>query len=137
MGGHADDGGGDDNADSGDHDDGDPDLFQDVEAQGSAAIEQNVASAEQQDDLVQRRVRLDIDERQRLRADDDADNDKHRDIGNPDLLSEQPGESAERQNEPAGKQRVLGDLDGGRWFHAKTLGIVDRTASGSAAVPSW
>ena len=41
-------------ADRGDHDDGDPDLLQDLEAQRRAAIEQDVAGAEQQDDLVQR-----------------------------------------------------------------------------------
>ena len=92
MGGKAGDAGGDQHADGGDHDDGDPDLLQDVEAQRRAAVEQNVAGAEQQDDLVQRRIRLDVDQPQRLRADRDAGDQKHRDVGNPDLLRQQAGE---------------------------------------------
>jgi hypothetical protein len=84
--GEAGDPGGNQDADRGDHDDGDPDLLQDIEAQRSAAIEQNVAGAEQQDDLVQRRIRLDVDQAQRFRSDRHSDDQKHRDIGNPDLL---------------------------------------------------
>ena len=91
-------------------------CFRTCEAQRSAAVEQNVAGAEQQDDLVQRRIRLDVDQPQRLRADRDADDEKHRDIGNPDLLRQQAGEGADRQNEPARQQRVLGDFNGGRCF---------------------
>ena len=97
-------------ADRGDDDDGDPDLLQDVEAQGGAAIEQNIAGAEQQDDLVQRRIRLDIDQAQRFRTDGHADDQKHRDVGNPDLLRQQTGEGADRKDKPAGQQRVLGDF---------------------------
>ena len=61
VGGKRDDAGGDQYADGGDDDDGDPDLLQDLYSQRSAAVEQNVAGAEQQDDLVQRRIRLDLD----------------------------------------------------------------------------
>ncbi len=61
MGGNAGDDGGDDDADRGDHQNSDPDLLQNVEAQRSAAIEKYIAGAEQKDDLVQRRIRLDMD----------------------------------------------------------------------------
>ena len=120
-----------DDADGGDHDDGDPDLLQHVEAQRRAAIEQDVAGAEQQDDLVQRRIRLDVDQPERLRADRDPGDQKHRDVGNPDLLRHQAGERADRQNEPARQQRVLGDLDGGGGFQAVSL---DRDEVSSALV---
>ena len=91
-------------------------CFKTSKAQRSAAIEQDVAGAEQQDDLVQRRIRLDVHEPQRLRADRDPGEQKHRDIGNPDLLRQQAGDGADRQNEPARKQRMFGDLNGGRRF---------------------
>jgi len=113
VGGNAGNDSGDDDTDGGDHDNRDPDLFQDAEAQRRAAIEKNVAGAEQQDDLVQRRIRLDVDKPQRLRADRYPDDEKHRDIGNPDLLRQQPGDGADSQNEPARKQRVFGYFDGG------------------------
>src|ERR1700723_2129710 len=99
MGGNRDDAGGDQDADGGDDDDGDPDLLQDLYPQRSAAVEQNVAGAEQQNDLVQRRIRLDLDQVQRLRADRDAGDQENRDIGNPDLLRQQRRNSADRQNE--------------------------------------
>ena len=60
--GNAGDDGGDDDADRGDHDDGDPDLLEHGKAQRGAAVEQDIARAEQQDDLVQRRGGLDVDQ---------------------------------------------------------------------------
>src|ERR1700723_50197 len=113
MGGNRDDAGGDQDADGGDDDDGDPDLLQALYPQRSAAIEQNVAGAEQQNDLVQRRIRLDLDQVQRLRTDRDTGDQKHRHIGNFEFLPQQRGDSADRQNETEHEQRMLGDLDGG------------------------
>ena len=63
--------------------------FSTLQAQRRAAVEQDVAGAEQQDDLVQCRVRLDVDEAERLRTDSDAGDQEHRDVGNPDLLRQQ------------------------------------------------
>jgi hypothetical protein len=54
MRGKAGDAGGNKHADRGDGQDGDPDLFEDVQAQRRAAIEQDVARTKQKDDLVQR-----------------------------------------------------------------------------------
>ena len=50
------------------------------------------------------------------RADQHADDEKHRDVGNLDLLRQQAGDGADGQNEPAGQQRVLGNFDRGRRF---------------------
>ena len=91
--------------------------FSTLESQRGAAVEQDVAGAEQQDDLVQRRIRLDVDQPERFRPDQHADDQKDRDIGNLDLLGHQPGDGADGENEPAGHQRVFGDFDGGRRFH--------------------
>ena len=93
IGGNAGDHRGDHDADRGDHDNGDPDLLQDVEAQRRAAIEKNVAGAEQKDDLVQRRIRLDVDQPQRFRPDQNADDQEYRNVGNSDLLSQQAARS--------------------------------------------
>jgi hypothetical protein len=87
-----------------------------MQAQGSAAIEKNVAGAEQQNDLVQRRIRLDVDKPKRPRADRDAHDEKYRDIGNPDFLSEQGGDGTDRQNQAARKQRVFCYFDRGGCF---------------------
>jgi len=84
------------------------------------AVEQNVAGAEQKNDLVQRRIRLDLDKVQRLRTDRHAGDQKHRDIGNADLLRQQRGDSADGQNKTERQQRMLGDLDGGRRFQWAT-----------------
>jgi len=113
MRGEAGDGGRDDDADGGEDDDGDPNLLQHGNAQRSAAVEQDIARPEQQDHLVQRRVSTDMDQPQRLRADRDPGDQKHRDVRNPDLLRQKTGDRADRQNEPAGEQRVLGNLDRG------------------------
>jgi len=43
-------------------------CFSHLEPQRCAAVEQDIARAEQQDDLVQRRIRRDIDQPERLRA---------------------------------------------------------------------
>ena len=103
-------------ADSGDDQDGDPDLFEDVQSQRRAAVKQNVARAEQKNDLVQRRARLDIDQPEPVRADRNAGNQEYRDVGNSDLLRQQAGQRPDGQNEAAGKKRVPGDLDGGGRF---------------------
>ena len=123
VGGQRDDAGGDQHADGGDDDDGDPDLLQDLYAQRGTAIEQNVAGAEQQNDLVQRQIRLDLDKVQRLRTDRDAGEQKHRDIGNFEFLRQQRGDSADRQNETEHEQRMLGDLDGGGGFQFRCFPI--------------
>jgi hypothetical protein len=107
------DSGRDDHTDRRNDDYGDPDLLEDVEAQRGAAIEKNVTGAEQQDDLVQRRIRPDVDQAKRFRADPHPDNQKHRHIGNPDSLRQQASEGANGKDKPAGKQRMLGDLDRG------------------------
>ncbi len=113
MGGKAGDPRGNQHARRGDDQDGDPDLFEDIEAQRRAAIEQNVARAEQKDDLVQRRTRLDIDQPQPMRADRNAGKQEYRDVRNPDFLRQQAADGSDRQNEAAGKQCVPGDFDGG------------------------
>ena len=121
MGRDAGDGGRDQHADCGDHHDGDPDLLQDIEPQRRAAIEQDVARAEQQDDLVQRRICPDMDEAERLRADRDARDQEYRDVGDPDFLCEHACQRANRENQPARQQRVFGDLDGGGHFQLVSL----------------
>ena len=88
-------------------------CFRTLNSQRSAAIEKNVAGAEQQDDLVQRRIRLDVDQAQRFRADPHSDDQKHRDIGNPELLRQHAGEGADGKNETAGKQHMLGYFNRG------------------------
>ena len=114
MGGKGGDAGGDQHPNSGDGDDRNPDLLQDLYPQRRAAVEQNVAGAEQQDDLVQRRIRFDLDEVQRLWTDRDSGDQKHRDVRDPDLLRQQRRDRADRQNETEREQRMLGDLKGGR-----------------------
>ena len=113
MCGKAGDHGGDDDADGGDHDDGDPDLLQHLEPQRRTAVEQDVACAEQQDDLVQRGIGGDIDKSKGMRADQDADDEEYRDVGNPDLLGEERRDCTDRQDQTAGEQRVPGDFDRG------------------------
>jgi len=82
-------------------------MLQDIEAQRRAAVEKNVTGAEQKDDLIQCRIGFDIDQAQYVRADQHADDEKHRDIGNFNLLSQEARDGADGQNEPAGHQRML------------------------------
>ena len=88
-------------------------CLQYVKSHRRAAVEQDIAGAEQQDDRVQRRIRLDVDQPGDLRAKGDPGHQKHRDIGYPDLLRQQAGDSADSQNETARQQRMPGYLDGG------------------------
>ncbi len=58
-------------------------------------------------------IRLDVDQAQRFWADPHPNDQKYRDIGNPDLLRQQAGQGADGKNDAAGKQRMLGDLNRG------------------------
>ncbi len=105
---------GDQEADGRDHHDGDPDLFQYGQPQRRTAVEQDIARAEQQDGLVERGIRADVDQPERVRADRDSRQEKERDVRNPDLLRQERRQRAEGEDQPAGQQRVLGDFDRGR-----------------------
>ena len=83
-----------------------------MKAKRSAAVEKDITRAEQQDDLVQRRIYPDVNEPERMRSDRDAGEEKYRDIGNPYFLRQQAADGADRQDETAGQQRVPGDLKG-------------------------
>ena len=112
MRGEAGDDSRDDDADGRDHDDGDPDALQHLEPQRRAAVEQDVARAEQHDDLAQRGGRLDVDDAERMRPERDAREQEDRDVGNGDLLRDESRQRADRKDQPAGEQGVLGDGDG-------------------------
>ena len=112
MRGQASDDGRDHDADGRDHHDGDPDTFQHLEPQRRAAVEQDVARAEQHDDLAQRRGRLDVNNSERVRPEHDPCDQEHRNVGNTDLLRDERGQRADRKDQPASKQRVLSDGDG-------------------------
>jgi len=71
----------------------------------------NVARAEQQNDLVQRRIRANVDQLQPVRPQRYSRQQEDRDVGNPDLLGDEPRDRADRKNQSATEQRVLGDLD--------------------------
>ena len=83
-----------------------------MKPQRGTAVEQDVARAEQENDLVQRRAGLDLDEAERVRAEHDTGDQEHRDIRDPDLLRKKRCHRSDGQNETAGKQRLPGDLDG-------------------------
>ncbi len=117
MRGEAGDDGRDHDADGRDHHDGDPDALQHLEPQRRAAVEQDVARAEQHDDLAQRGGGLDVDEAERMRSERDACDQEDRDVGNCDLLRDKGRQRADRKDQPAGEQGVLGDGDGARGFH--------------------
>ena len=48
---------------------------------------------------------------ERVRPERDARDQEDRDVGNPDLLRDERGQRADRKDQPAGEQRVLGDGD--------------------------
>ncbi len=54
-----------------------------------------------------------MDQPERVRADRDASDQKNRNIGNPDPLRQQRGQRADREDQAARQQRVLGDQDRG------------------------
>ena len=112
MGRKASDPCGDDHADGGEDQNGDPDLPENLKSQRCASVEQDVTGTEQENDLVQRRAGLDLDQAERVRAEHDTGDQEHRDIRDPDLLRKKRGHRSDGQNETAGKQRLPGDLDG-------------------------
>jgi hypothetical protein len=67
--------------------------------------------------LIKRRIRLDVDQSQGLRADRDADDQKYRHIRNLAFLSDKAGDGSDGQNEPSGKQRLFRNFNGARHFH--------------------
>ncbi len=82
-----------------------------MKAERGAAVEQDVAGAEQQENLIKRGIGLYVDQAQGLRPDHHSGDKEYRDVGNFRLLREQSGDRAHRQNEPAGHQRMLGNFD--------------------------
>jgi hypothetical protein len=75
---------------------------------------------EQKDDLVQRRIRLDVDHAERGRTDQHADDQEQHNVGNFYLLGQQAGQRAYGENERPGHQGMFGNFDRGRCFQAKS-----------------
>ncbi len=103
-------------ADRGYDDDGNPNLLHHMEAQRCAAVEQDVAGAEQKQNLIERGIGLDVDQAQRRRADQHPDHKEQGNVRNFCPLRHQSGHGADGENKPGGHQRVLGDFDRGRLF---------------------
>ena len=114
MGGGAGDDRGNQHAHGGDNDNRNPDLLHHLKAERGAAVEQDIAGAEQQQNLIERGIGLDVDQAKSLRPDHHSGDEKYRDVGNFCLLREQSGERAHRQDEPSGHQRVFGDFNRSR-----------------------
>ncbi len=115
------DAGGDDHADGRDHHDGDPHLLQHRDAQRGAAVEQDVAGAEDQDDLVQRRIGLDVDRAADPRAEQHADEQINHHVRNSETPGEQAGQHAGAEDHAKGEQHVLRGLDRGARFQGAPI----------------
>src|SRR4029079_19372065 len=92
-------------------DDRNPDFCQNLEAQRCATVEKNIAGSEKKNDLIKRRVGLDIDQTQHRWPDEHADNQEESDIRNIDFFSQKTRDNTDGQNNPAGKQYVFCSFD--------------------------
>ena len=110
IGSRAGDGGGDQHADGGDDQDGDPHFFQHLEPNRGAAVEQDVAGTEDQDQLVDRRIRLDVDQPEHAGADQHADQQEHHHVGHSRQSRQQAGERAYAENDAEHQQGVFGEF---------------------------
>ena len=101
-----------------DHDDRDPDLLHYLEAQRGAAVEQDVGRAENQDQLVERRIGADMHQIGGLRAEQHAGDQEHRDVRDAGFLRDQPAQRSGGEDGSEHDQHLLGDLDCAAWLHA-------------------
>src|SRR5262249_13918383 len=90
--------------------DRDPYLLQDLEAQRGAPVEQDVAGAEYEDELVQRGIRAYVDQPRCGGTERDAGQEEHDDVGYVELLRQKSRQRAPEEQYAEDEDDMLGQL---------------------------
>ena len=96
-------------------------MLQHGEPQRGAAVEEDVAGAEDEDDLVQRRIRLDGDPADELRAEEDAGEEVDRHVRHLQAPRGEPRQRPGRENHAKDQQHVFRGLQGGVGLQARAI----------------
>ncbi len=107
------DAGSDEDAQGGKNAHGDPDFLQHIEPQARPAVEEDVGSAEYQNDLVQCRIHADVDKPGHFGSQKDAGNQEKRNVRDSQLFGQDADCRACAQNEGEGQENVLCKCDRG------------------------
>jgi hypothetical protein len=110
IGRHAGDDGGDQQTQGGNDHESDPDFFQHLEADRRATVEQDVAGAENQDQLVDGGIGLNVHQPQNTGAGQHAHQQEHHHVGYPHQPGDQAGKSPHGEDDAEHQQCVFGQF---------------------------